>query len=207
MEKMTPPDHWASAFPFLTPEAVARMELLPPLYAEWNAQINVISRKDQDGIWERHILHSLCLGGIMPHRPGLHVLDVGTGGGFPGIPLAIAFPNIQFTLVDSIGKKIKVVQAIVDALGLSNVRAVHARAEAVKGPFDVVVTRAVAPAATLRAWVRHSWSKNPNAALYALKGGDLTEELAGMKAKLFPLSDILPGEFYDTKYVVRIPAK
>jgi len=143
----------------------------------------------------------------MPHRPGLHVLDVGTGGGFPGIPLAIAFPNIQFTLVDSIGKKIKVVQAIVDALGLTNVRAVHARAEAVKGPFDVVVTRAVAPAATLRAWVRHSWSKNPNAALYALKGGDLTEELAGMKAKLFPLSDILPGEFYDTKYVVRIPAK
>jgi len=207
MEKMNPPEQWASAFPFLTPEAIALMEQLPPLYAEWNAQINVISRKDQDGIWERHIMHSLCLGGIMPHRPGLLVLDVGTGGGFPGIPLAIAFPNIHFTLVDSIGKKIKVVQAIVDALGLTNVTALHARAESVQGPFDVVVTRAVASAATLRSWVRHGWSKNPNAAIYALKGGDLHEELSGIKAKLFPISDVLSGEFYETKYVVRIPAK
>ncbi|MDG1252363.1 MAG: 16S rRNA (guanine(527)-N(7))-methyltransferase RsmG [Schleiferiaceae bacterium] len=204
---MSHPDHWAKPFPFLNPEAIAQMELLPPLYEEWNAQINVISRKDQEGIWERHILHSLCLGGIMPHRPGLQVLDIGTGGGFPGIPLAIAFPQIHFTLVDSIGKKIKVVQAIVDALGLRNVTALHERAERVKGPFDVVVTRAVAPAATLRSWVRNSWTKNPNSALYALKGGDLSDELKGMKAKLFPLSDILDGEFYTTKYVVRIPAK
>lgn len=204
---MSHSEHWAKPFPFLSPEAIAQMEMLPPLYEEWNAQINVISRKDQEGIWERHILHSLCLGGIMPHRPGLHVLDIGTGGGFPGIPLAIAFPSIHFTLADSIGKKIKVVQAIVDALGLKNVTAVHERAERLKGPFDVVVTRAVAPAATLRSWVRHSWTKNPNAALYALKGGDLSEELMGMKAKLFPLSDILEGEFYTTKYVVRIPAK
>jgi 16S rRNA (guanine527-N7)-methyltransferase len=109
--------------------------------------------------------------------------------------------------VDSIGKKIKVVQAVVDALHLPNVTAVHGRAESLNGPFDVVVTRAVAPAATLLGWSRHLWSKNPNAALYALKGGDLTEELKGFKATLFPLSEILPAEFYSTKYVVRIPAR
>ena len=137
------------------------MTQLPALYEEWNAQINVISRKDMEGIWERHIIHSLCIGGIMPHRPGLRILDIGTGGGFPGIPLAIAFPHVHFTLVDSIGKKIKVVQAIVDALGMSNVTALHARGEQVPGPFDVVVTRAVAPAQTLMAWTRKSWSKTP----------------------------------------------
>ena len=203
---MTAPANWTNAFPFLTPEAGHMMTQLPALYEEWNAQINVISRKDMEGIWERHIIHSLCIGGIMPHRPGLRILDIGTGGGFPGIPLAIAFPHVHFTLVDSIGKKIKVVQAIVDALGMSNVTALHARGEQVPGPFDVVVTRAVAPAQTLMAWTRKSWSKNPNAALYALKGGDLKDELKGLKAKCFPLSDIVEGEFYTTKYVVRIPA-
>jgi len=121
--------------------------------------------------------------------------------------LAIAFPNVHFTLIDSIGRKIKVVQTVVDALGLPNVTAIHGRAESLKGPFDAVVTRAVAPAATLMTWSRHLWNKNPNAALYALKGGDLKEELKGLKATLFPLPDILPGEFYSTNYVVRIPAR
>ena len=187
--------------------AADQLRALKPLYAEWNAAINVVSRKDMEFFDERHVLHSLAIYRAMRFAPGSRVLDVGTGGGFPGIPLAIACPEVEFVLCDGIGKKIKVVQAIVDALGLTNVTALHARAESVQGPFDVVVTRAVASAATLRSWVRHGWSKNPNAAIYALKGGDLHEELSGIKAKLFPISDVLSGEFYETKYVVRIPAK
>ena len=195
-----------SAFSFLSDDAIAKLEALPDLYREWNAQINVVSRKDLDNLWERHIAHSLVLGHVLPLKAGLRVADIGPGGGFPGIPLAIAFPEVEWVLVDSIAKKIKVVQAVADALGLTNVRPVWGRMETVKGPFDLAVTRAVAPAAELKQWMKGHWSSKPNTALYALKGGDLIEELRGIRHRIHPVSQWLPGEFYETKVIVELPA-
>jgi 16S rRNA (guanine527-N7)-methyltransferase len=195
-----------SAFSFLSDDSIAKLQALPELYREWNAQINVVSRKDLDNLWERHIAHSLVLGQVLPLKAGLRVADIGTGGGFPGIPLAIAFSEVEWVLVDSIAKKIKVVQAVADTLGLTNVRPVWGRMESVKGPFDLAVTRAVAPAAELKQWMKGHWSSKSNTALYALKGGDLSEELRGIRHRIHPVSQWLPGEFYETKVIVELPA-
>lgn len=172
---------------------------------------NVISRKDIDELYERHILHSLGIAKFCTFKPGEKVLDVGTGGGFPGIPLAILFPETYFHLVDSIGKKIKVVTEVASALGLENVKASHLRAEQVTDKFDFIVSRAVTRLIDFYPWIKGKFNKDSknaiqNGILY-LKGGDLTEEIAesGLKAELYPLSAYFKEEFFETKYVVYIP--
>ena len=197
-------------FPRLTDRQQQQIELLYPLYHEWNERINVISRRDLDNFYERHVLHSLSLAKVVSFRDDARVLDVGTGGGLPGIPLAILFPQTQFRLVDSIGKKIKVVQAVAEALELTNVLATHQRAEKVKGSFDFVVTRAVARLSVLHAWTRKkllptSRHELPNG-LLCLKGGDLTDELAeaGLPHRLYPIADYFQEDFFETKQVVYV---
>ena len=174
-----------SYFPNLNSEQIRQFEALEGLYQIWNAQINVISRKDTDHFYERHVLHSLAIAKIVQFLPGSSVLDIGTGGGFPGIPLAILFPEVQFHLVDSIGKKIKVVQEVAANLGLQNVQASHARAETIKDRYDFIVSRAVTQMPVFLTWVKGKSAKKnlhnfKNGVLY-LKGGDLSEELAGLR--------------------------
>lgn len=200
-------------FPELEPIQIKQLEELYPLYEFWNAQINVVSRKDFDNLYEKHVLHSLGIVKAMPFTRGSKVLDVGTGGGFPGIPLAIFFPDVQFTLVDSIGKKIKVVEAVKEALDLENVRAIHGRAEQVKGQFDFVVSRAVTKLDEFIPWVRNKITNKqinafPNGILY-LKGGDLKAELKAAKAdtEVIPLKKYFSEEFFDTKAVVYVKLK
>ena len=195
----------------LTDMQIGQFDQLYQLYSFWNAQINVISRKDIDELYERHILHSLGIAKFCKFKAGESVLDVGTGGGFPGIPLAIMFPDTSFHLVDSIGKKIKVVSEVASALDLKNVRASHLRAEQVEGKFDFVVSRAVTRLADFYPWVKGKFNKESknaiqNGILY-LKGGDLKEEIAEskLKAELHPLSDYFKEEFFETKFVVYIP--
>jgi 16S rRNA (guanine527-N7)-methyltransferase len=196
-------------FPTLSTLQVAQFSKLLNLYTIWNNQINVISRKDLDNFYERHVLHSLGIAKVYSFQPGTTVLDVGTGGGFPGIPLAILFPETNFVLVDSIGKKIKVVNEVASALGLTNVQAHHLRAEQVKGTFDFVISRAVTAMPVFVDWVKTKIKKGKasdgfsNGILY-LKGGDLTEEFKGLpgKFKEYPLSNYFSEDFFETKKVI-----
>ncbi|MFH6995670.1 16S rRNA (guanine(527)-N(7))-methyltransferase RsmG [Flavobacterium sp. FlaQc-48] len=199
-------------FPDLTNIQIEQFQKLDFLYHDWNEKINVISRKDIDALYTKHILHSLGIAKIMKFEPGATVLDVGTGGGFPGIPLAILFPETRFYLIDVIAKKIKVVQGVVDALELKNVKAEQKRAELVKGDFDFIVSRAVTNMPDFVSWIKDKIKKQhkhtlKNGILY-LKGGDLTEELKDFpKATLYDLSTIFEDEFFETKKVVHLPLK
>ncbi|KQB40541.1 16S rRNA (guanine(527)-N(7))-methyltransferase RsmG [Flavobacterium aquidurense] len=199
-------------FPDLTDIQIEQFQKLDFLYHDWNEKINVISRKDIDALYTKHILHSLGIAKIMKFEPGATVLDVGTGGGFPGIPLAILFPETRFYLIDVIAKKIKVVQGVVDALELKNVKAEQKRAELVKGDFDFIVSRAVTNMPDFVSWIKNKIKKQhkhtlKNGILY-LKGGDLTEELKDFpKATLYDLSTIFEDEFFETKKVVHLPLK
>jgi len=197
-------------FPKLTEDQISKLEQLGPLYHEWNEQINVISRKDMDQFYERHVLHSLAIARVIRFNPGTKILDVGTGGGFPGIPLAIMFPECKFHLVDSIGKKIKVVEAVVKALELKNVHFSHKRAEEVTDKYDFIVSRAVTKMPAFISWVRKKINKKhnnalPNGILY-LKGGDLTEEMSSVQTfhQYYDISEYFEEEFFETKKVVYV---
>ena len=198
-------------FPKLTKEQLELFEALQPLYAEWNAKINVISRKDFSEFYERHVLHSLGIAKLIRFVPKTRILDVGTGGGFPGIPLAILFPEAHFHLVDSIGKKIKVVKNVTEELGLRNVTAEQIRAEELAGKYDFVVSRAVTRLPEFVSWIRKNIARKnsnalPNGILY-LKGGDLTDELKPFRKRVFvqELSDYFEEPFFETKKVVHLP--
>ena len=199
-------------FPYLTDIQKEQFLKLDLLYHDWNEKINVISRKDIDALYTKHILHSLGIAKILKFEPGTYVLDVGTGGGFPGIPLAILFPETRFYLIDVIAKKIKVVQAVAEGLELKNVKAEQMRAENVKGDFDFIVSRAVTTMPDFVSWVKTKIKKNnkhelKNGILY-LKGGDLTEELKDFpKATEYSLADFFEDEFFETKKVVHLPLK
>ncbi|NLR56709.1 16S rRNA (guanine(527)-N(7))-methyltransferase RsmG [Chitinophaga polysaccharea] len=198
-------------FSDFTPEQLSQLGALKGLYEEWNEKINVISRKDIDALYEKHVLHSLSIAAIADFQPGTQILDLGTGGGFPGIPLAIFFPEVQFHLVDSIGKKIKVVQGVAEALQLKNVTAAHSRVEDIKNrKFDIVVSRAVAPLADLWRWSKPVLKKSAvpgkqfEKGLICLKGGDLAQEISdsGLKPRLVKVYDIFPEESFQEKFVV-----
>lgn len=194
----------------LSEEQKTQFSKLDELYKEWNAQINVISRKDQDNFYERHVLHSLAIACVVDFKDGTRILDVGTGGGFPGIPLAILFPECRFVLLDSIGKKIKVVQAVVEALGLKNVEAIHGRAEKEKRKFDFIISRAVTRMGGFIPWVQKNIAQDqqnalPNGILY-LKGGDLEEEMSEINYDydIYDIAEFFQEPFFDTKKVVYV---
>lgn len=197
-------------FTNLTDSQITHFELLQELYQDWNLKINVVSRRDIDELYLRHVLHSLGIGKIQQFLPDSKILDVGTGGGFPGIPLAILFPETNFHLVDSIGKKIKVVDEVVAGLGIKNVNTTNDRVENIKGTYDFIVSRAVASMPTFVHWVdgkiaRKNLHERKNGILY-LKGGDLTEELNDFpKAEIYPLTDFFDEDFFETKKVVYLP--
>ncbi|MCO4779550.1 MAG: 16S rRNA (guanine(527)-N(7))-methyltransferase RsmG, partial [Flavobacteriaceae bacterium] len=199
-------------FPNLTQQQQDQFIALEALYQDWNLKINVVSRKDIEELYLRHVLHSLAIAKFISFNPGAQVLDVGTGGGFPGIPLAILFPETQFTLVDAIGKKIKVVQEVVDGLGLENVRAIHQRVEEDNNQYDFVVSRAVAAMPTFMRWIKgriKKVSEHPikNGVLY-LKGGDLGEELQDYRTvQIYSLMDYYKEDFFETKKLVYLPQK
>ena len=199
-------------FPNLTENQILQFQKLEALYQDWNAKINVISRKDIDALYTKHVLHSLAIAKIQPFEPGSYILDVGTGGGFPGIPLAILFPETRFYLIDVILKKINVVKAVAEALALKNVKAEQMRAENVKGDYDFIVSRAVTNMPDFVQWIKDKIKKQnkhqlQNGILY-LKGGDLTEELKDFpKATEYNISEFFKDEFFETKKVVHLPLK
>lgn len=199
-------------FPNLTDNQIHQFEKLQELYEDWNSKINVISRKDIDELYTRHVLHSLGIAKVQEFEKGTYVLDVGTGGGFPGIPLAILFPETRFYLIDVIAKKIRVVNEVATALGLQNVKAEQMRAENVKGDFDFIVSRAVTNMPDFVSWIKDKIKKQnkhelKNGILY-LKGGDLTEELKDFpKATEYNLSEYFKEDFFETKKVVHLPLK
>ena len=196
----------------LTAHQAEQFAQLDALYRDWNAKINVISRKDIDNLYEHHVLHSLAIAKLLKFSPGTTIMDIGTGGGFPGIPLAILFPECRFLLIDSIGKKIKVATAVAEALGLENVECIQERAEDEKRQFDFVVSRAVMPMPDLvklvRKNIRHDGQHNalPNG-IIALKGGGLDSELLPYKriVEVTPVSTYFPGEWFKGKYIVYLP--
>lgn len=199
-------------FPDITDAQRLQFQLLETLYQNWNLKINVVSRKDIDELYLRHVLHSLAIAKIIHFKPSTKIIDVGTGGGFPGIPLAIMFPETQFHLVDSIAKKLKVVNEVVEGLGLTNVKTTHGRVEEVKGTYDFIVSRAVAAMPTFVHWTKDKIAKKQNhdlknGILY-LKGGDLGEELQDFpKATIYNLSDFYKEDFFETKKLVHLPLK
>lgn len=197
-------------FPDLTQDQIEKFDQLGDLYQHWNEQINVISRKDTENFYERHVLHSLAIANVISFKDETKILDIGTGGGFPGIPLAILFPNCQFLLVDSIGKKIKVVKEVAEALELKNIRGTHERAENINEQFDFIVSRAVTAMPKFLNWTKGKFLKeNKNDfknGIFYLKGGDLTEEMAPVKKaiQIFDIKDTFSEEFFETKKVVYI---
>ena len=195
-------------FPDLTEKQIEQFTDLQELYEHWNAQINVISRKNMDALYTNHILHSLAIAKVIQFEKGTKILDIGTGGGFPGIPLAILFPEVDFLLVDSIGKKIKVVNEVSNAIGLTNVIALHERAENIKDTFDFVVSRAVTNMTDFKKWVKGKFNNTHNNTLnngiLYLKGGDLSEELRGISHSKYEIADLFDEEFFETKKVIYI---
>jgi 16S rRNA (guanine527-N7)-methyltransferase len=199
-------------FPGLTKNQIDKLVKLETLYQDWNLKINVVSRKDIDELYLRHVLHSLAIAKVIQFREGTKIMDVGTGGGFPGIPLAILFPESSFHLVDSISKKLKVVNKVVDGLGLDNVKTTHTRVEEINDTYDFIVSRAVAAMPTFSHWVEGRITKKQSNALkngiLYLKGGDLTEELQNYpKASIYNLSDYYSEDFFATKKLVHLPIK
>jgi 16S rRNA (guanine527-N7)-methyltransferase len=198
-------------FADFSPVQLQQLTALEQLYKEWNNQINVISRKDIDSLYEKHVLHSLAIAAAFELTPGMEVIDIGTGGGFPGIPLAIFFPATRFHLVDSIGKKIKVVDAVKTGIGLTNITTQHGRAEEIKNrKFDLAVSRAVAPLKELWTWARPLLRKPAGAAaggLICLKGGDLAAEISesGTRPKLMEIYDLFPLDYFREKYLLQVP--
>lgn len=199
-------------FPNLTEKQIEQFTALEALYKDWNSKINVISRKDIDELYLRHVLHSLGIAKVINFADGSSILDVGTGGGFPGVPLAILFPECKFHLVDSINKKLKVINAVAEAIELTNVKTTHSRVEAIDETFDFIVSRAVTTMPEFTTWVKGKIAKTQknelkNGILY-LKGGDLTEELKQYKTvKAYLLSDYFKESFFDTKKVIHLPLK
>lgn len=199
-------------FPRLSEAQIKQFEALEGLYKDWNAKINVVSRKDIDELYLRHILHSLAIAKVVQFTDNSSILDVGTGGGFPGVPLAIMFPECKFHLVDSINKKLKVINAVCEAIELTNVKTTHSRVEAINGTYDFIISRAVTAMPEFTKWVKGKIAKNQQNAfkngIFYLKGGDLTEELKQYKnVKAFLLSDYFEENFFETKKVIYLPLK